>query len=109
MTHPRESTKEVTMIAKYLGLGLVAITISSCVYPVDYDDDDFRPRERGRSECVEQAHASGYRRVDVQSARRIDRATWEIIMNGRAPNGREFKLSCQYDVARRRASVDRVE
>ena len=97
------------MIGKFLGLGLVVVAISSCVYPIDYDDDDFRPRERGRSECVEEAHARGYRRVDVQSARRVDRGTWEIIMNGRASNGRDVKLSCEYNVGRRQASVGRVD
>jgi len=97
------------MSVKYLGLGMVILTISSCVHPVDYDDDDFRPRERGRSECVEEAHARGYRRVDIQSARRVDRGIWEIRMSGRAPNGRDVELSCEYNVGRRQASVGRVD
>jgi len=97
------------MNGRCLGLGIVILALSSCVVPVDYDKDDYRPRERGRSACVDEAHERGYRSVDVQSVLAVEPGIWEVMMHGRASTGRDVKLSCEYNVRLRRASVGRVD
>ncbi|GEM_PF-5549652 len=97
------------MKGKWLGLALVGLTLSSCVYPVDYDEDDYRPRERARAECVDEAHDRGYRRVEVQSVRPIERGIVEVTMHGRMSTGRDVRLSCEYNLRRRQASVSRAD
>jgi hypothetical protein len=101
--------EEVTMNVKRLSFGVLSIALSGCVIPVDYDDDDYRPRERARSECGDEAHDQGYRRVDVQNVRAQGRNEWEVTMQARDRNGREVRLSCNYDARSRRARVSRVD
>ena len=97
------------MNGRCLGLSIVILALSSCVIPVDYDEDAYRPRERGRSACVDEAHERGYRNVDVQSVQAVDPGIWEVIMHGRGATGRDVKLSCEYNVRLRRASVGPVD
>jgi hypothetical protein len=90
---------------RLIGVGMLSVIFSSCVVPPDFDDDDYRPRERARSECAEQAHDRGYRRVDVQSVRSTGRAEWEVTMQARDRSGREIRLRCEYDARGRRARL----
>jgi hypothetical protein len=94
---------------KRLSSGVFALALSSCVVPVDYDDDDYRPRERARSECAEEAHDQGYRRIDVQSVRPERRGEFDVAMQARDRSGRETRLRCEYDARSRRARVSRVD
>ncbi len=94
---------------KWLGLGVAVLALSSCVIPVDYDEDDYRPRERARSECTEEAHDQGYRRVDVQSVRAQGRNDWDLAIQARDRTGREVRLRCDYDARSRRARLSRVD
>lgn len=97
------------MKGKWISFGILSFVLAGCVYPVDYDDDDNRPRERARSECTDEAHDQGYRRVDVQNVRAERRGEWEIMMQGRDRNGRDTRLRCEYDVRSRSARVSRVD
>lgn len=92
-----------------LGVGAFALVLSGCVIPVDYDDDDYRPRERARSECVEEAHDQGYRRVDVQNMRTQGRGEFEVMMQAQDRSRRDVRLRCEYDARYRRARVTRVD
>jgi hypothetical protein len=93
-----------------ISLGLFALALSGCVVPVDYDyDEDYRPRERARSECVEEAHDQGYRRVDVQTVRPTGRGEFDVDIQARDRNGRDVRLRCDYDARSRRARVSRVD
>jgi hypothetical protein len=97
------------MKSKLMGIGMFSFLLSSCVLvPPDFDDDDYRPRERARSECAEEAHDQGYRRVEVKSARSVGRLEWEVMMQGRDRSGRDVRLRCEYDARSRRARVSRV-
>ena len=95
------------MEIRRLGIGIVAL--AGCVIPVDYDDDDYRPRERARAECVDQAHDQGYRRVDIQNVRAEGRGEWEVMMQARDRTGRDARLRCEYEWRNRRARVSRVD
>ncbi len=101
------------MNIRCLSLSVVILVLSSCHLAEDFAADDHRPRERGRSACVDQAHEQGYRKVEVQSVQSVgpDRGPgiWEVAMRGMASTGREVKLSCQYDARSRRAAVGRVD
>ena len=97
------------MNVKRLGLGVFALALSGCVIPVDYDDDDYRPRERARSQCVDEAHDDGYRRVDVQNVRNQGRGEFDVMMQARDRSGRDVRLRCEYDARWRRARVSRVD
>lgn len=97
------------MNGRWLSLGVAVLALSSCVIPVDYDDDDYRPRERARSECTEEAHDQAYRRIDVQSVRAQGRGEWEVAMQARDKSGRDARLRCEYDARTRRARVSRVD
>jgi hypothetical protein len=96
-----------------LGLGMGILALSSCVIHEDYAADNYRFRERGRSQCVDQAHDQGYRKVEVQSAESVGPergpGIWEIKMRATASTGRDVKLECTYDASRRRAAVSRVD
>ena len=93
-----------------IGISLCFLILAGCVVvPADFDDDDYRPRERARSECAEVAHDQGYRRVDVQSVRSINRDDWEVMMQGRDKSGRDARLRCEYDSRYRRTRVTRVD
>jgi hypothetical protein len=95
---------------KLMVLGMASLVLSGCVVvPPDYDEDDYRPRERARSECAEEAHDQGYRRVDVQSVRPMGRGDWEVAIQGRDKQGRDARLRCEYDARARRARVSRVD
>ena len=94
---------------RQLGVGVIALALSGCVVPVDYDDDDYRPRERARAECVEQAHDQGYRRVDIQNVRAERRGEWEVMMQARDRTGRDARLRCEYEWGARRARLSRVD
>ena len=94
---------------KWLGLGVAVLALSSCVIPGDYDEDDYRPRERARSECTEEAHDQGYRRVDVQSVRAQGRNDWDVAIQARDRTGRDVRLRCDYDAVSRRARLSRVD
>jgi hypothetical protein len=95
---------------KLIGVGMFSLILSGClVVPPDFDEDDYRPRERARSECAEEAHDQGYRRVDVQSVRAAGRGDWEVAMQGRDRTGRDARLRCEYDARSRRARVSRVD
>ena len=97
--------KNTLMIA-----GILTLALSACVVvPPDYDDDDYRPRERARSECVEEAHDQGYRRVDIQNVRPQGRGDIEVMMQGRDRTGRDARLRCEYDWRSRRARVARID
>ena len=108
-----KQVKEAGMNGSYLGLSIFILALSSCVVGEDYAADDHRPRERGRSACVDQAHDQGYRKVEVQSAQSVGPergpGIWEVAMRAMASTGREVKLSCQYDARSRRAAVSRVD
>ena len=96
-------------IARF-SVGLCVLALSACVVPVDYDyDEDYRPRERARSECVEEAHDQGYRRVDVQTVRSRGRGEFEADIQARDRTGRDARLRCEYDARYRRARVSRVD
>ena len=98
------------MKKKLIGVGMFSLILSSCiVVPPDYDEDDYRPRERARSECTEQAHDQGYRRVDVQSVRSVGRGDWEVAIQARDGQGRDARLRCEYDARARRVRVSRVD
>ncbi len=98
------------MRRKLIGGGLFSLLLSGCiVVPPDYDEDDYRPRERARSECAEEAHDQGYRRVDVQGVRSVGRGDWEVAIQGRDKQGRDARLRCAYDERSRRARVSRVD
>lgn len=97
------------MKLKQLGAGAFLLVLSGCVIPVDYDDDDYRPRERTRSECVDEAHDEGYRRVEVQNVRSVGRGQYEVMMQARDRSGREVRLRCEYESRWRRARVTRVD
>ncbi len=97
------------MNVRQLGLGAFALVLSGCVVPMDYDDDDYRPRERARSECVDEAFDQGYRRADVQSVRSAGRGEWDVMIQARDRNGRDVRLRCEYDSRWRRARVSRVD
>jgi hypothetical protein len=89
-----------------IGIGMFSLVLSGCVVvPPDFDEDDYRPRERARSECVEEAHDRGYRRVEVQGVRSSGRLEWEVTMQGRDRSGREIRLRCEYDARSRRARL----
>ena len=91
---------------KLFGFGMFSLIISGCVVvPPDFDDDDYRPRERARSECAEEAHDRGFRRVDVQSVRSSGRLEWEVTMQARDRSGRDVRLRCEYDARARRARL----
>ncbi|HKY09218.1 MAG TPA: hypothetical protein VJQ55_13285 [Candidatus Binatia bacterium] len=93
-----------------MNAGILSLVLSGCVVvPPDYDEDDYRPRERARSECVEEAHDQGYRRVDIQNVRAQGRGEWEVMMQGRDRAGRDARLRCEYDWRSRRARVGRVD
>lgn len=93
-----------------MGVGILSLILSGCVVvPPDFDEDDYRPRERARSECSEEAHDQGYRRVDVQGVRATGRGEWEVMMQGRDRTGRDARLRCEYDARSRRARVARVD
>ena len=94
---------------KWLGLGVAVLALSSCVIPVDYDEDDYRPRERARSECTEEAHDQGYRRIDVQTVRAQGRGDWDVAIQARDKTGREIRLRCEYDTRSRRVRLSRVD
>lgn len=94
---------------KWLGLGVAVLALSSCVIPVDYDEDDYRPRERARSQCTEEAHDEGYRRIDVQSVRAQGRNDWDVTIQARDRTGREVRLRCDYDAQSRRVRLTRVD
>ena len=101
---------EVSVKNKLFGAGIVSLILSGCiVVPPDYDEDDYRPRERARSECAEEAHDQGYRRVDVQGVRDMGRGEVEVMMQGRDRTGRDARLRCEYDWRSRRARVARVD
>ena len=95
----------------WLGSGVAVLALSSCVIPVDYDEDDYRPRERARSECTEEAHDQGYRRVDVQSVRGQGRGdwSWDVTIQARDRTGRDVRLRCEYDARSRRVRMSRVD
>lgn len=94
---------------KLMGLGMASVILSGCVIvPPDFDDDDYRPRERARSECTDEAHDRGYRRVEVRGVRSTGRNEWEVMMDGRE-SGRDVRLRCEYDARARRARVTRVD
>ena len=98
------------MHSNLIKLGMASLVLSSCVVvPPDFDDDDYRPRERARSECAEEAHDQGYRRVDVQGVRGTGRGEWEVMMQGRDRTGRDARLRCEYDARSRRARVARID
>ena len=98
------------MKSKLIGLGMFSLVLSGCVVvPPDYDEDDYRPRERARSECTEQAHDQGFRRVDVQSVRSVGRGDWEVAIQGRDRQGRDARLRCEYDARTRRVRLSRVD
>ena len=97
------------MKGKWISLGMLSFVLAGCVYPVDYDDDDNRPRERARSECTDEAHDQGYRRVDVQNVRAQGRGEWDVTLQARDRNGRDARLRCEYDLRSRRARVSRVD
>ncbi len=97
------------MNVRQLGLGAFALVLSGCVVPMDYDDDDYRPRERAGSECVDEAFDQGYRRADVQSVRSAGRGEWDVMIQARDRNGRDVRLRCEYDSRWRRARVSRVD
>jgi hypothetical protein len=104
------SSKEAAVKNKLIGAGIFFLVLSGCaVVPPDFADDDYRPRERARSECVEQAHDQGYRRVDVQGVRGMGRGEWEVMMQGRDRTGRDTRLRCEYDARSRRARVARTD
>jgi hypothetical protein len=106
----RVEGRELTVNSKLVKLGMASLVLSSCVVvPPDFDEDDYRPRERARSECSEEAFDQGYRRVDIQNQRSIGRAEWEVMMQGRDRTGREVRLRCEYDARSRRARVSRVD
>ena len=90
---------------KLIGVGMVSLLLSGCVVPHDYDDDDYRPRERARSECAEEAHDRGYRRVEVQSVKSSGRLEWEVTMQARDRSGRDVRIRCEYDARSRRARL----
>jgi hypothetical protein len=91
-------------------LAIWSLVLTSCVIvPPDYDEDDYRPRERARSECAEEAYDQGYRRVDIQNVRALGRGDWEVMMEGRDRTGRDARLRCEYDARSRRARVARVD
>jgi hypothetical protein len=92
-----------------LGIAAFAAVLSGCVVPLDYDDDDFRPRERARSECVDEAFDEGYRRADVQSVRVRARGEYEVLMQARDRSGKDVRLRCEYEARWRRARVTRVD
>ena len=90
--------------------GLFSLALSACVVPVDYDyDNDYRPRERARSECVEEAHDQGYRRVDVLAVRARGRGEFDVDIQARDRIGRDTRLRCEYDARYRRARVSRMD
>lgn len=94
---------------KLIGIGMFSLVLCGCVIPPgDYDEDDYRPRERARSECVDEAHDRGYRRVEVRNVRSTSRTEWEVTMDGRQ-NNRDARLRCEYDARNRRARVTRVD
>jgi hypothetical protein len=97
------------MDLRRLSVGVIALALSGCVASVDYDDDDYRPRERARAECVEEAHDQGYRRVDIQDVRAERRGEWEVMMQARDRTGRDARLRCEYEWRNRRARVSRVD
>jgi hypothetical protein len=90
---------------RLIGVGMVSLLLSGCVVPYDYDDDDYRPRERARSECAEEAHDRGYRRVEVQSVKSSGRLEWEVTMQARDRSGRDVRIRCEYDARSRRARL----
>jgi hypothetical protein len=94
---------------KLISVGMFSLLLSSCVVvPSDFDDEDYRPRERARSECADVAYDRGYRRVDIRSVRSTNRGQWEVLMEGRE-GGRDVRLRCEYDARSRRARVERVD
>ena len=97
------------MSGKWISLGMLSFVLVGCIYPVDYDDDDYRPREHARSECVDEAYDQGYRRVDVQDVQSQRRGDWEIILQGRDRNGRDARLRCDYELRSRRVHVTRMD
>jgi hypothetical protein len=93
---------------RLMGVGMASLVLSGCVIvPPDFDEDDYRPRERARSECVDEAHDRGYRRVEVRGVR-SGRGEWEVMMEGRE-GGRDARLRCEYDARARRARVARLD
>ena len=89
---------------------ICSLVLYGCVVvPPDFDEDDYRPRERARSECTEEAHEQGYRRVDVNNVRAMGRNDWEVMMDARDRNGRDARLRCEYDARYRRARVGRLD
>ena len=102
-------SKEAGVKNRLMGAGMLSLIVSGCVVvPPDFDEDDYRPRERARSECAEAAHERGYRRVEVGSVRASGRGEWEVMMQGRE-GGRDARLRCEYDARARRARVERVD
>src|SRR5215204_824209 len=99
------------MNGRWLGIGVAVVAISSCVIPrdYDYDEDDHRPRERARSECTDEAHDQGYRRVEIESVRGQGRGDWDVSIQARDRTGRDTRLRCDYDARTRRARVTRVD
>ena len=90
--------------------GLLALALACCVVAADYHyDEDYRPRERARSECAEEAHDQGYRRVDVQTVRSRGRGEFEVDIQARDRTGRDARLRCEYDARYRRARISRAD
>ena len=97
------------MTKKLIGAGMFSLVLSGCVVvPPDFDEEDYRPRERARSECAELAFDRGYRRIDIRAVRSTGRNDWEVMMEGRE-GGREVRLRCEYDARSRRARIERVD
>jgi hypothetical protein len=98
------------MNGNLIKLGMASLILSSCVVvPPDFAEDDYRPRERARAECVEEAHDQGYRRVDIRNVREMGRGEWEVMMDARDRAGREARLRCEYDARSRRTRVARLD
>ncbi len=93
------------MKRKLVSVGIFFLVLSGCVV-------GNWSQERFSSECADQAHTLGLKRIEVEPARPAGRGEWEAMINATDQAGREARLRCSYDErfpSGRRVTVDRLD
>ncbi len=101
------------MKRKLVSVGIFSLVLSGClVVSPNFDGAGNWSQERFSSECADQAHTLGLKRIDVEPARPAGRGEWEAMINATDQAGRDVRLRCSYDgrfPSERRVTVDRLD
>ena len=99
------------MKRKLASVGFFSLILSGClvVSPNFYEAGNWPPERSISSECADQAHAMGLRRIDVEPARPAGRGEWEAIIHATDAAGRDVRLRCSYASGSRHVTVDRLD